>query len=156
MINDQPISPIAFFYCSRSTAEPERGKPIEIMNAILRQLASSKVNVPIKPPVAREYMTRKKKADQDCSELRKLSLEDCTQLILELTKSSPATIIIDALDECDDVASDILEALDVIVQNSAELVKILVSSRDDVDIVSKIDLLLLRKQFHFFEFFVGP
>ena len=132
-------SPTAFFYCARSTAEPERGKPAEILGAILRQLCSSKPDRPIRGPVAREYEIRRQKADEDCSSVRKLSIEDCTRLILELTKDNPATIIIDALDECDEeTRHELLEALDIVISNSTELVRVLVSSRDDVDIVSTL------------------
>jgi hypothetical protein len=128
--------PIAFFYCVRNEAERERAMPVEILRAILRQLASTKPDMPIKAPVAKEYENRKKKADEDCSSLRELTVEDCTRLILELTNDSPATIIIDALDECDNsLRYELLEALDEIVSKSVEVVKVFVSSRDDVDIV---------------------
>ena len=130
-------SPSAFFYCARSTAEPERGKPVEILGAILRQLCSSKPDKPIRGPVAKEYEVRRQKAEDDCSRVRKLTVEDCTRLILELTEDNPATIVIDALDECDEeTRHELLEALDIIISNATELVRVLVSSRDDVDIVS--------------------
>jgi len=133
------MSPTAFFYCARSTAEPERAKPIEIMGALLRQLASSKPDRPIEEPVAKEYKARKKKAEEDCSTLKKLSVENCTRLILELTKDNPAIIIIDALDECEEnTRHELLEVLDDIISKSAEVVKVLVSSRDDIDIVSTL------------------
>ena len=131
--------PSAFFYCARSTAEPERGKPAEILSAILRQLCSSKPDKPIRGPVAKEYEFRRQKADEDCSRVRKLSVEDCTRLILELTKDNPATIIIDALDECDEeTRHELLEALVIVISNATEPVRVLVSSRDDVDIVSTL------------------
>lgn len=130
-------SQIAFFYCARSVAESERGKAREILGAILKQLCSSKLNEPIRAPVAKEFQSRKRKADEDCSELSRLSIEDCTRLIIELTRDNPAIIIIDALDECDET-HELLEALHDITRNSTELVKVLLSSRDDVEIVSII------------------
>ena len=130
-------SPTAFFYCARSTAEPERGKPAEILGAILRQLCSSKPDRPIRGPVAKEYELRSQKANEDCSRVRKLSVEDCRRLILELTEDNPATIIIDALDECEEeTRHELLETLDIVISRSTELVRVIVSSRDDVDIVS--------------------
>ena len=130
-------SPIAFFYCARSTAEPERGKPVEVLGAILKQLCSSEPDEPIRNSIAREYAARIRKADYDYSRIRKLSVEDCTGLILELTKDNPATIVVDALDECDEQTRyELLEALDKIIADSLEVVKVVVSSRDDVDIVS--------------------
>ena len=130
-------SPVAFFYCARSTAEPERGKPVEVLGAIIKQLCSSDPDESIRNSVATEYAARIRKADYDYSRIRKLSVEDCTRLILELTKDSPATIIVDALDECDEETRyELLEALDKIIADSLEVVKVVVSSRDDVDIVS--------------------
>jgi len=130
----------AFFYCARSTAEPERGKPVEVLSAILRQLAGSKSDLPIRSPVAEEYKARKEEADEDGSKIKKLSLEDCTRLILELTQDSPATIVIDALDECEErTRHELLEALNSIIRNSGEIVKVLVSSRDDIDIKLRLE-----------------
>jgi hypothetical protein len=75
-------SPITFFYCARSSAEPERVKPVEVLKALLRQLASSKLDVPIYEPVAIEYEVRKRKAYKDCSKLKQLTVSDYTRLIL--------------------------------------------------------------------------
>ena len=130
-------SSTAFFYCARSTAEPERAKPAAIMSALLRQLASSQSDMPIKEAVVTEYEARKDLAAKDGSALKKLTVEDCTRLIVELANSHPLIIILDALDECEeDTRYELLEAFDEIISKSREVVKILVSSRDDVDIVS--------------------
>ena len=128
---------IAYFYCARNTAEPMRAKPVEIVCALLKQLCSAKLDEPIKDPVAQEYEARKKKAEEDCSALRRLSLEDCTRLIIELTKDHSATIVLDALDECEEsTCHELLEAFDNIMSNSTQVVRVFVASRDDVDIVS--------------------
>ena len=51
------------------------------------------------------------------------------------------TIIIDALDECDpDTRSELLDTLEFILQESATLIKIFVSSRDDQDIVCQLQV----------------
>lgn len=137
--SNSATSSIAFFYCARSTAEPERAKPAEIMGALLRQLTSSKPDLPVKEPVATEYEARRKKAAEDCSSLKKLTVQDCTRLIIELTQNYPATIILDALDECEEnTRHELLEAFDDIISSSAEVVKVFVSSRDDIDIVSSL------------------
>ena len=153
-------SPIAYFYCARSTAEPERGKPIEVLGAILKQLCSSDPDEPIRNPIATEYASRFRKADYDYSRIRKLSVEDCTGLILETTKDNPATIVVDALDECDEETRyELLEALGTIIANSVEVVKVVVASRDDVDIVSilahmsirHVPLAILKEQGNIFQ-----
>lgn len=133
---------MAVFYCSRNTAEPERGQPVEILSALLRQLASSKPDVPIRDAVAKEYEIRKKKAEEDCSPLRKLTIRDCTELILHLNTERPAMIILDALDECDEATRhELLKSLDKIISQSESLIKVFISSRDDVDIVSALSSL---------------
>ena len=134
---DADSASTAFFYCARSTAEPARAKPVEILCALLRQLCTSTSDQPVQNPVAREYEARKKKAEEDCSAIKRLTVEECTRLIIELTKDHPATIILDALDECEEITRhELLEALDSIISNSANVVKVFVSSRDDIDIVS--------------------
>jgi hypothetical protein len=59
---------------------------------------------------------------------------------VNLLESNPATIIIDALDECDPARRhELLTGLDNIIQQSASLVKVFVSSRDDNDIVCQLN-----------------
>ena len=69
-----------------------------------------------------------------------LTLEESIALIIELSQDRPlTTIIIDALDECNfSSRGDLLDALCRIIQESCSLVKILVSSRDDGDIVCRL------------------
>ena len=66
-----------------------------------------------------------------------LTLDESTALIIELSQKKPlTTIIVDALDECElSSRGDLLDALSRILQDSCGLVKILVSSRADADIV---------------------
>lgn len=132
-------APIAYFYCTRSTAEPERADPDEIMRSILRQLSCSKADLPIREPVAKMYKEMKEEADEDGCEPAKLRVAECVDLILALLERNPATIIIDALDECDPGRRhELLLAFDKIIRNSANVVKIFVSSRDDNDIVHRL------------------
>ena len=127
----------AFFYCSRSTAEPLRAKPVEVLSALLKQLCSSETHEPVSQPVAREYEIRKRRSEEDCSPVKRLTVDDCVRLIIELTEEHAAIMVVDALDECDESTRDqLLEAFDKIIVKSGSVVKIFVSSRDDVDIVS--------------------
>lgn len=107
------------------------------MGALLRQLACIQSDLRIKDPVAEEYGARRKEAEKDNPALKKLTVQDCTRLIIELTRQHPATIILDALDECEkDRRHELLEAFDEIISQSTEVVKLFVSSRDDINIVS--------------------
>jgi hypothetical protein len=137
-LNPAP-APIAYFYCARNETEPERANPEEIMRSILKQLSCITSDLPVREPVAKSYEEKRKEADCEGNDLMKLTLKECVDLILALLETNPATIIIDALDECDRrLRPKLLEALDDIIQKSASLVKVFVSSRDDNDIVCQL------------------
>jgi hypothetical protein len=128
---------VAFFYCARGTPETGRDKCAKIMGALLKQLASSDLKQLVREPIAKEYEDRKKIAQRDCSELRALTTEDCVNLTLDLTCDNQATIIVDAVDECDDdERHELLKALDRIIKESEGLVKVFLSSRETILIVS--------------------
>lgn len=127
--------PLAYFYCSRDTSEPQRADPEEILRSIARQLSSVDVDLPIRQPAKKKYHEVQQKA----FDLPKISPEESKQLILSLTDDNPATIVIDGLDECDpDRRYQLIEALEEIVQQSANIVKLFLTSRDDGDIVSHL------------------
>ncbi|RQM04689.1 hypothetical protein DH86_00003943 [Scytalidium sp. 3C] len=134
-------APIAYFYCVRNASEPERADPDEILRSILKQLCSAKSDVPVREPVSSRYKTLKEEADDDGSEEPpRLTVSECVELILGLLDANPATIIIDALDECDPARRhQLLLAFDEIIQNSGNVVKIFVSSRDDRDIACRLE-----------------
>ncbi len=135
---DTATSAFAYFYCTRG-AERARADPDEIMRAALKQLVCFDPSQPIHAAVLREYNKRQKDADVDGSEPSKLSLQDCKQLILEIADQLPIIVIIDALDECDPLRRpELLQALRDIVQKSISLVKVMVSSRNDSDIVCRL------------------
>jgi hypothetical protein len=125
--------PPAFFYCSRNTAEPSRSSPGAIIASIARQLASLRPGDPLLPPIIAAYTKREKEGFASGS----LGIEESRALILQLVEHYQlTTIVIDALDECDPKRrADLLETLEEILQESSNLVKIFVSSRDDQDIV---------------------
>ena len=130
---------MAYFYCARNSAEPERANPDEIMRSILKQLSCATLQRPVREPVAGTYKRKKEEADNEGCEPAKLTLQECVELILALLETNPATIIIDALDECDPSRRhELLLALDKIREESASLLKVFISSRDDQDIVCRL------------------
>lgn len=134
--NTRDTCPTAFFYCSRNTAEPERADPDKITSALLKQLASSDPSEPVRLPLSDEYTRRSRNISVDKTP-RALSLKDCTDLASQLCHDNPAYIVIDALDECDSLRRyELLEALDRIMSESDEVVKVFISSRSDIDVVS--------------------
>jgi hypothetical protein len=123
----------AFFYCSRNTAEPTRSDPKVILASLARQLSNIEPEQPLLQPAIQIY--KKKEAQGFAS--GSLKIEESRDLIVQLTEYSPlTTIIIDALDECNpEKRADLLEALEVILSDSKNIVKIFISSRNDQDIV---------------------
>ena len=68
-----------------------------------------------------------------------LDLAECVAIILGLTNTNPAVIIIDGLDECDPVRRhELISTFETVTQNSLSLVKVLISSQDDGDIVARL------------------
>ncbi|PVF98990.1 hypothetical protein CPB86DRAFT_872963 [Serendipita vermifera] len=131
---------IAYFYCIRDTAQLERGKPEEILRAILKQLVCSIPKEGTYNPVENTYKRMKDEASQRGEKPRALKLEECVDLILEITSEHPATIIIDALDECQgDKRHELFEAFDRILQRADNPTRIFVSSRDDQDLVLRLE-----------------
>ena len=129
-----------YFYCARDASKSRRADPKEVLRAIVKQLSCHDFMKPVKEFVVREYQGEKKRdAEEDGSEPSKLSSKLSTKVILALTDQIPATLIIDGLDECQPSRRyELLNALDLIVEQSTSLIKILVSSRDDADHVSRL------------------
>jgi hypothetical protein len=134
-VNASPL--LAYFYCSRDTAEPERAEPDQVLRSILEQLSCSDVDDPVRQSAVLAYRERKRKARGQKPE--KLSLEESADVILQIVEDNPAIIVIDALDECDPIRrQDLMLSLRHIIRESASVVKIFISSRDDKDIVTRM------------------
>ena len=127
---------MAYFYCSKDNAEPERADPEKILLSIARQLSGKDISRPLRHATLEKF----KQIEKEDIQLRTLTLDETISLILQLTSSSPAIIVLDALDECKpDRRYELFEGLDRIMQESSNLVKVLVSSRDDSDIVCQLN-----------------
>ena len=132
-------APIAYFYCQRNTAEPQRSDPTEVFRAILKQLLCCNPRWYEESFTANNYRARKFEAELEGCEVSSLDLFETTDQIIQIASVMPVTILIDALDECrSDQRHELLRALDLLLEKSAHLVKIFVSSRDDIDIVLRL------------------
>ena len=125
-------SPI-YFYCARNSAEPERARPDAILRSLVRQLSCLNSGEVILEPTRKMYEARERSGFA----AGPLTLEESTALIISLSQHRRlTTIIVDALDECEPILrDDLLHAFSAILQRSNGLTKILVSSRDEMDIV---------------------
>ena len=110
-----------------------------MLRAILRQLLCYNPLWQEKSSTASEYRVRKSDANEDGFEISRLDILETRDQVIEIASQMPMTILIDALDECrSSQRHELLGALDVILERSAHLVKVFVSSRDDVDIVLRL------------------
>jgi len=123
----------AFFYCSRSAAEPARSDPKLILACLARQLSNIDAGQPVPEPTLQIYEKKEAQAFASGS----LTIVESCDLIVQLTRVFPLmTIVIDALDECNpDKRADLLDALEAILRDSKNIIKIFVSSRNDQDII---------------------
>ena len=128
----QDAAPLAYFYCSANKTEVSRASPTEIMRAIVKQLSCSGPVKPIKAPLLAEYQKKTEEAGIDGLEPELLSFDDCLHIVLALTTDSPATIVIDGLDEVNEDRGRRLRSIHSLIEDSPSLLKVLISSREDV------------------------
>lgn len=134
--NVSSSAPVAYFYCARNQMEPERADPEHVLCSIARQLVCKSVNQSIHHFALGKY----KRFVKDSPQPVKLSIEDAIAMILAVLDDSPATIVIDAIDEADATRRhELLDGLESIIQQASNVVKIFVSSRDEVDIVWRLE-----------------
>ncbi|MCJ1248784.1 hypothetical protein MMC30_006003 [Trapelia coarctata] len=128
--------PPAFFYCSRNPAEPRRSNQEAVLASIVRQLSSLGPRFPLLDPVVAKYQEKEDQAFASGP----LDIDESCALIIQLTEQYPIiTLIVDALDECDPgKRAQLLKSLEKILRESSGLVKIFLSSRDDQDIVCRL------------------
>ncbi|OCK95346.1 uncharacterized protein K441DRAFT_557014, partial [Cenococcum geophilum 1.58] len=126
---------VAHFYCMRNPAEPERAKCDKILNCLVRQLASTSPKSPILEPVRVKYELAIDGFEG--FEDQAWTSDESTQVLIELINIYPSvTFVLDALDEVNPMDRlELLDALNKIAQNSESLVKVFISSRDNIDIV---------------------
>lgn len=109
------------------------------MRSILEQVASDTAELPIREPVVEIYK-EKKRENRGSPPKEPLTLDETIVILLKIFEENPVTIVIDALDECDpDERYKLLTALDKIITESASLVRVFVSSRNDGDIVCQLE-----------------
>jgi hypothetical protein len=123
----------------RNAAESQRVGPDEIMRCILKQLSCTRLDVPVREPVSRSYKEKFEGSEEHGVKQEKLTSTETTEPILSLLEENPATIVLDALDECNpNRRYELLTAFDNIIQRSLGLIKIFISSRDDNDIICRL------------------
>ncbi|TQV96862.1 Ankyrin repeat-containing protein [Cordyceps javanica] len=106
-----PSVPCAFFYCAYLMTEPDRSSPDAILRSIIRQLAVVAVDestCTIDEKLWKLYSQKLDAAQPDKINLPVLTCEECYSLLLEMTLTNPAYLVIDAVDELSDKARAVL------------------------------------------------
>lgn len=120
-----------YFYCMRDPLQRTRADHASILASLARQMCCVDAGGDILRSAVELYDKRNEQAS------RMPTSEESVELIIKMTEARPVTyIVLDALDECDtETRGELLLALQTIIDRSAALTKIFVSSRDDPDIV---------------------
>lgn len=142
--NENKPTRFAFFYCSRNEAgsdslkdEASRAEPVEALRNIVKQLCGVPGRAGIELSVKDKYQQLK----PDVDEPRKLSIPECTGLIIALSKDTPTTIVIDALDECkSSTRIDLIKCLNEIINSSNEHVKVFLTTRRLSSIARQLEM----------------
>lgn len=127
----------AFFYCSRDPTKKTRSDPEAVLASIARQLSALEPAKPILKPAVIRYQESESLGFADGG----LDMDQSVDIIIDLSAFYPVIIIfIDALDEIDpQKRKGLTDALKRILSESPSLVKIMVSSRDDIDIERNLE-----------------
>lgn len=133
-------APVAYVYCSSGITDS--GTPqinaTTILQSILKQLATGGSARAIRRPVWEEYKNRQEAAKTDGLDPSPLTADECLKLLKTLMLDNPATIIIDGLDELEMQRFDLILALKTLITESPNVVKIMISSREEVDIAQEL------------------
>lgn len=130
-------APIAHFFCSRNPAEPERSDSQYILRSLTKQVSLIREETYLRRQSVEAYQVRRDEASHAGERPAPLTVEECIELICEIGRTTPFTIIIDALDECSSQQRRILlDALEEIRRRCRDVVKTFMSSRHEEDIAA--------------------
>lgn len=120
---------LACFFCSNDKAHQEsfsRADPEEALRSIVSQLATSKESNYVAPILQSKYDD----FGSDSGQSMDLTYPDCIDILVKVSEHVPITIIIYALDECDqDKSPKLLQHLQEVIQRSPSNVKVFISTR---------------------------
>lgn len=128
----QEVRRLAIFYCSNDKAKTgreetfSRADPKEALRSIVSQLSTRKNDRYVAPIVGEKFEASGPGSDNQ----RPLDYIDCVEILVEISKLLPITIVLDAFDECDqDISSELIKHLKDVIARSPDRVKIFISTR---------------------------
>ncbi|KAF5582266.1 ankyrin 1 [Fusarium pseudocircinatum] len=138
----QPEStPFAYFYCLESESEPERSSADGILRSILRQLAITETQSDVRDFFYSDFQRRSRSARLQGLDLPKLSRRECVDRIVQVANEDPITILLDGVEQVEDESCDaLLQSLSDIMSKAENVVKVLVASRNSLDILSSLPI----------------
>ena len=123
---------LAFFYCSDEG--PNRNRPTWILRSILAQLMCSPNNLEVPTRLMELYEPSRKIPDEH---VVRLTADECVNMLREvISQAKETTVVIDALDECED-PDELLLSLKEVEEGNPRRTRLFLSSRMHVR-VSKI------------------
>lgn len=134
-------APFAYFYCMDTKAEPERSSTLEILRSVLRQLSMSTSQGDVRDIINSEYQRRLNLPSTKGLDLPRLNSKECVDLIISAANEDPITIVLDAIDQVnEDDRFELLNAFTRIMNEAGNVVKFLITSRSENDLLSAIPL----------------
>ncbi|RBR18750.1 uncharacterized protein FIESC28_05891 [Fusarium coffeatum] len=122
---------VAYYYCSNTISEPDRANPDAILRSILFQVAVNRDNGIIDPVIISEYG----KLDNGGPNSVKLGAASCLRLLQQLQMNKTTIIALDAIDElAKPDRAELIQALERLVEDSQGIIKVIITSRNDVQI----------------------
>lgn len=127
---------LAYFYCDRN--QTSRQEPVSVLRSFVRQLSTTRTGDAMLPPLVCVYQQKKRTGFASGP----LDMKECEDLLLRYVDTYPqTTLVLDALDECDQkTRKHLITALDRIVAQSSKPIKIFISSRPDSDIKDRFEI----------------
>ncbi|KAH8736065.1 ankyrin repeat-containing domain protein [Ilyonectria robusta] len=126
-------APFSYIYCSSEEFERGRSSSNDVMRTILSQLAFGRAEQSrVYNSLWSDFERRSALARVNEVDVDKLTSDDCVRLILEIAEQEPLTVVIDGLDHIKGEGNRaIIDALANIVMNSENVVKVLLSTKDN-------------------------
>lgn len=140
---------MAYFYCGDSRFGQSWADPDEVMRSLTPQFAIvDREKLKVHEQIALEYARREAEAKLDGFEIPRLQSTQCADLVLGILGANPVVIIVDGVDEIEEHRRhELLDALVRIRDESASVVKIFLSSRDNSNVFATlVDASMLRVQ----------
>ncbi|KAF7556665.1 hypothetical protein G7Z17_g1205 [Cylindrodendrum hubeiense] len=130
-------TPFAYFYCLKTDTEPERSSADEILRSILRQLAVTEAQANVHALLYSEFERRSKSERYRRLEIPRLTRKECVDFIVEVANDDPVTILLDGVDQIEEHDRfTLLDALDRVISEAANVVKVFLTSRNDNEMPS--------------------